>query len=872
MVRQSSVFTMPQSSLSVGGQAWREMSITPYAISTGKTMWVGLYRHPSYAHVYGINTSGSSYRKTNTSWDSVSSMSGYSTYASHTALVRATYILKPNDPTSASVTRYSNTRQDLDWTRNSTSERPYTKQKIERWNNVTSSWSQINGNVSGSATSYSDSTTQENRQYKYRIRAWNDAGYSGYEETGYIKTAPAAPSNVVAVRSGSSVIVTWTNNSTAIATNMKIEKAEGPAYDTWVEVDYSLSGTATSKTDNSPYALGKYRVWSYVSQNTLNSSYVYSNEILTLSPPDAPTNLSPSSLEAKDREETITMSWQHNSVDTSEQTKFTLEYDTVITFDDDPQLVSDISTSNEYYVFDAEEFDTNTTYYWRVRTWGAASTGGTFSNGSSDWSAAASFKANTRPAMAITAPENESTLTTAELNVTWDFSDIDSDTQSQYRVGLYDETGTVQLDEISGYGTTDEIDFSYILSNETSYMLKGQVADSNGLWSDEVTAEFDTDFLEPVKPVLTLSKSDENIGVDLSVVNGDPVTTIVLESTQDSYVDADNGDTNYDDTSELKLYDNSGSNQKQILLDFDLSSIVGKTITSATLSLQRKTALSGTIDSLVKYIKTSWSEDTITYNTLPTLDTTEYGDHEHVSGASETWDLTTLISLVADGTITDFEGLIIIPDGADTYDDFYDSNYEAVPVLSIGVEAENAVTSTNQLYRSIDGETYEQVTEDELPPNFSMIDYLPLLVGYTYYYVIALSSTGTSNQSDIESVECDFDGYVLLNSGESDSDFIILDSDLSINQGDEYERDLISFDGRENPVLFEGDAQENEIKFSCTLPIASYDDMKTVMSNTGGGFYRDYLGRWFKCSFSKPDYKIKDKKSYAFSCLVSKVV
>jgi len=863
-VRQSSSFTLSVSSLSVGGQSWRSKNISPYAISSAKYMWVGLYRNPKGAHVFGLhNGSGNGYRKTNTrSFPSVLSMSGYSTHAGREPIVRATYILKPSPVTGASVSRLAGPKMSISWSRVASGNRPYTYIKIERWNNVTNTWSQIKSNLSGSASSYNDTGVKVNYKYKYRIRAWNAAGYSGYNETGEIKTTPAAPTNVVATRSGSGVVITWNNPASAVADNMKIEVGVPPYGEVdFSELDYAMSGSAVQITDVDPFPIVKYRVWA---SNTagLNSAKVLSNEVVTIVEPNPPTNLSPSSLKVIDVANPQTFSWQHNPLDTSEQTKFSLRYSKTSSSYGATQVEEEVSTDS-YHVFAASTFDSGDTYYWQVQTWGA-------DPDPSGWSDEASFIANTKPEMAITYPENESTISESELTVTWDFSDIDSDTQSQYSVGLYTADGLTLLENISGYGTDGSVTFEKVLENGESYQVRGLVADSSGLWSVEVSADFTVEFLPPVKPGLSLSASEDDASTGIVIENPLPTTDLNFEATQDTYVDGANTGINYDDIGELDLYDNGTS--KYILLDFDFTDIIGKTVNSATLTLNRKDTLSGIINSLVKYITTSWSEDTVTYATLPSLDSVEYGTHEHVSGETEEWDITSLLQDIADGTITDFEGLVIIPSGSDVYDNFYDgsvSGNEAFVTVEIVPEA--VETTYNKLYRSIDGVSYE-LALDNIEPESGVTDYLPLLVGTTYYYVVAFSETGTSIQSDIYDVVNVYNGKVALNSGEGYNDAIVLYGDLSIEESVDYDRELIQFDGRENSVLFEGDFQEHTINFSANLPIEDYNSLKTVMSNSGGGFYRDYFGRWFKASFSNIKFKKKDKKNYEFSCTITKVV
>jgi hypothetical protein len=47
LLRQSATFSMAKSSVSVGGQSWKSVSITPYAFSSSTTIMAGLYRNPS---------------------------------------------------------------------------------------------------------------------------------------------------------------------------------------------------------------------------------------------------------------------------------------------------------------------------------------------------------------------------------------------------------------------------------------------------------------------------------------------------------------------------------------------------------------------------------------------------------------------------------------------------------------------------------------------------------------------------------------------------------------------------------------------------------------------------------------------------------
>jgi hypothetical protein len=407
----------------------------------------------------------------------------------------------PDPPTSLTVTRVGDTSQSLAWTNHSAAGKPYVYLKIERSSDGTN-WSQIKGDLSPTSTSYTDTTTSANGKYYYRVRAYNYAGNSTYATSTptYIKTTPSPVTNVVAVRDISSVNISWTNNSPN-ADNIKIERSETP-YSTWVEVDYTLSGVSTAKVDSSPYAtLSKYRVWSYVTTNTLSSAYAYSNEIPASSPPSTPTSLTPDSGLLIDTALAKLFTWQHNPTDTSAQTKISLQYrKSGDAWPANPQL-EEYALTDEFYTFPLSTFDPDFTYEWQVKTWGGNVTG-------SAWSSTATFTTSTKPTIAITSPGNGSSYGYSVLVVNWTFADAESDTQIQAIIKLYNSLDQL-LETKTVYGTALTTTFSTYLENSASYKVKMQSLDSAGLWSVEAESDFTTSFLLPPQPDLTITYNDD---------------------------------------------------------------------------------------------------------------------------------------------------------------------------------------------------------------------------------------------------------------------------------------------------------------------------------------------------------------------------
>lgn len=92
-------------------------------------------------------------------------------------------IVPPSKPTQLNAVAISSTEIKLTWQDNSDNEEGF---KIERKTEV-EEWSQIT-TVEENATEYTDSELKPNKTYYYRVRAYNEGGYSGYSNEAYAKT------------------------------------------------------------------------------------------------------------------------------------------------------------------------------------------------------------------------------------------------------------------------------------------------------------------------------------------------------------------------------------------------------------------------------------------------------------------------------------------------------------------------------------------------------------------------------------------------------------------------------------------------------------------------------------------------------------
>jgi len=880
MIQQTETFNLEETYLS-GFVPLATKSITPVILPAGD-YWVGVYRTPLKPHqasVRYVQSGDDSYTLVNSAnFPAVASMSGASSVIDNEVYVGAFYIGTPSPIDTAVVTRVSDTQQNLTWNNNATDDAPYTAIYIERYDNLTGNYYTI-ATLSDTATSYSDTTTSANRLYIYRIRAGNDYAYSTYVVTNNINTTPAVPTSVTAIRISGTVQLTWVDNAT---NEDNYELAQRESLDTgatWEAWDYTTlpdqaAGT-TSYTDVAPYAYGQYKVRAIETDDSLNSAWVESNEVIEITPPDAPTGLAPDAL-TLDADNAYTFSWNHNDVDGTAQTKFSLQYRIVGgSFSATPLYDEEVSVI-ESVTIPASTFTNDNDYEWQIKTWGEHADASSYSD-------IATFNTTTSPISTITDPTISIDYAYSELTVEWTYTQAESHNQVQYLCKLYDENNLLleskQVSSVVVTGIADSCTFTYALSNETDYKVTLQVQESDELWSTETEVEFTSGFLEPMTPTITLDVDRETGSIDITIVNPAVVTDYDKISTQDSYVDSDNPAVNYDATGELVVEDDTldGTTIKNILLDFDVSFFVGQTIASASLQLSRKTALSSDIVSKINYISSSWDETTVTYAATPTYDATDYGDHAHTdTGDIETWNLKTFMENIADGTITDYEGLAIVSatptiSATPLMDIFYDNTVAGFePTLSIEIAPLNAETNSNKIYRSINNGDWVLVQSD-ITPNTTITDYIPTVGGNNNYYCQAVSITPSIKNSSEVDLDVLLTGMFFVNGGSGFGNVVRLVGDVSLSEERNRSQTYKQYAGRTYPIKYQGNYKTQNIAFSADCPITKYDDLVDIIEYVGNTFYRDWRGRWFYCMLDGSSFNKKDNLAYQYATTVIRI-
>lgn len=194
---------------------------------------------------------------------------GYSAnYVSYTGSTPPTL---PAAPTALAASAASSSQINLTWTDNATNETGF---KIERCTGAgCTSFSQI-ATVGANVSSYANTGLAASTSYSYRVRAYNEAGDSGFSNTASATTQaasalPAAPSSLTAVAvSSSQVNLAWVDNSTN-EDGFKIERCTGVKCTNFVQVaTVGANIKAYSNTGLSAKTTYRYRVLAYNASGT----------------------------------------------------------------------------------------------------------------------------------------------------------------------------------------------------------------------------------------------------------------------------------------------------------------------------------------------------------------------------------------------------------------------------------------------------------------------------------------------------------------------------------------------------------------------------------------------------------------------------
>lgn len=386
----------------------------------------------------------------------------------------------PAAVTGFTVTRVSDTRQDLAWTNNPTTAAPYDDILVRRRVGGSGSYSTI-ATLAGSATSYADTSTVADRLYDYAIQPRNDAGVTTTYAASSHSTTPATPDAPTATKQDSGDIVVSRSELSGSAATWNVRAAGGATL--------ASDLTGTSWTHVAPSAS---QAWSYEIQNVSSSPVLSSgwsaasNTIQLVAPPDAPTSLAPS---VADATEAIALTWQHNPVDDTPQRQY--EVETRATSGDAWVSLGVVTSATSSHTVAANTWTNPGSRQWRVRTWGQHADPGAYSStGIVDLSA--------RPVAGITVPTT--THDSPELTVEWTYHDAEASAQSAWRVTL--SSGGNAMEVASAVSTATTRTLGTELADGSTYTVAVEVQDGAGLWSDAATQTFTVTYAPPPDPAL----------------------------------------------------------------------------------------------------------------------------------------------------------------------------------------------------------------------------------------------------------------------------------------------------------------------------------------------------------------------------------
>ena len=403
----------------------------------------------------GLSAS-TTYRYRVRAYDNAGNHSDYSAIVSATTTADTT---PPSTPGTLSATVASSSRIDLGWgAASDNGGSGLAGYKIERCQGAScTNYSQIHQQ---SGRTYQDTSVSASTTYRYRVRAYDNAGNNSTSYTNVVTatttadtTAPTKPTSLAAAGSATRVDLTWTASTDAGGSGLagyKIQRCTGAGCTNYNQIATSPTNSHadTTAVSNTTY---RYRVRAY--DNAGNNSS-YSNVVTVTTPQDTSKPTAPATLSATAASSTqVNLSWAASTDSGGNLAGYKIErcqnagcssFSPVATV-----LVSDPNGRN----YQDTGRSPTTTYVYRVYAYDSA---GNNSDGYSP-TASATTPADTAPPSvpAISVSPASST----QLNVSWTAS---TDTGGAGLAGY-------KLERCQGAGCSSFAQIATLGSNTTSY-------------------------------------------------------------------------------------------------------------------------------------------------------------------------------------------------------------------------------------------------------------------------------------------------------------------------------------------------------------------------------------------------------------------
>lgn len=136
-----------------------------------------------------------------------------------------------------------------------------------------------------------------------------------------------------------------------------------------------------------------------------------------------------------------------------------------------------------------------------------------------------------------------------------------------------------------------------------------------------------------------------------------PTKTLVIDCSADVLIYSFFPDTNYSTYKNIQLMTSIlGGDEMWALINFNVGSLTGKNILSAIISIYAEN-MGADFTIGAKRVTSSWDESTVTYNTIPTYNSTSYNTSIVAGVGWKYLDITNLIKAAAAGS--DYYGILL---------------------------------------------------------------------------------------------------------------------------------------------------------------------------------------------------------------------
>lgn len=397
-------------------------------------------------------------------------------------------------------TRNSDTKNTVTWQRGA-STALYSSILVRRQVDG-GAWADL-ATCANTATSYADTTTSPNHSYRYAVIPRNSAGSAPAAYSGTTYNTPAAPSRITVARKAETTIKATIVNPAKTASAMEVQRSTNGT--SWTTIK-TISGTVETFEDTPGGGTFYYRCRN--TRGSLASAWKQADAaVVTITPPSAPTLLSPGSSTVVDVSmDSLTVRWSHNPIDGSAQTSAEVQFST----DGQSWDTHTVSGSAQTLTRD-NDFPLNSLVRWRVRTKGAHAD-------FSPWSATGTFHVYQVPTAVISAPGDGAVISATPVTVQISYSDP-SGALSGISLSIARD-GVTEYEIDMGTATSVTIDInSWLPEDGASYRITA-VCRSTSTLQCIATRDVNVAFALPRPVLLGMRTYPEDGHVRISVYEG----------------------------------------------------------------------------------------------------------------------------------------------------------------------------------------------------------------------------------------------------------------------------------------------------------------------------------------------------------------